>query len=195
MLNSDYYNWKVYQSSNDSVVYKSRTRQRGPNDLGVANAYTFNYKWKSGDFRVEVSPKNGCGSGKPVSLMVNVKERPDTKLFITNPNGKDVVCPGDTVDFYADGSDWIKSWHWELQKFGDFISEDTKQQIKVVWGDKPGTIRVYAVGEEGAKQTSIKTGLLVNVQPKVGNAALTVEKVPDEKVVVLSQIGHFYIIT
>ncbi len=185
VLNSDYYNWKVYQSSNDSVVYKSRTRQRGPNDLGVANAYTFNYKWrKSGDFRVEVSPKNGCGSGKPVSLMVNVKERPDTKLFITNPNGKDVVCPGDTVDFYADGSDWIKSWHWELPKGCDFISEDTKQQIKVVWGDKPGTIRVYAVGEEGAKQTSIKTGLLVNVQPKVGNAALTVEKVPDEKVVV-----------
>ena len=33
------------------------------------------------------------------------------------------------------------------------------------------------------KQTSIKTGLLVNVQPKVGNAALT-DKVPDEKVVV-----------
>ena len=35
--------------------------------------------------------------------MVNVKERPDTKLFIKNPNGKSVVCPGDTVDFYADG--------------------------------------------------------------------------------------------
>ena len=25
VLNSDYYNWKVYQSSNDSIIYKSRT--------------------------------------------------------------------------------------------------------------------------------------------------------------------------
>ena len=185
VLNADNYEWEIINTKNDSTILRSPVilKQKALNKEGIPNTYVFSHKWrKSGDFRVQVSPKNTCNTATPQSFTVKVKERPDRKLFIINPSGKNKVCPGDTVTFYADNSEWIESWHWILPEGCSFTSEDTKQQIEVAWGEKPGTIRVYAVGKKGEEQTSITTGLLVNVKPKVGNSAITVNKIPDEKI-------------
>ena len=63
-----------------------------------------------------------------------------------------------------------------------YISEDTESSIEVVWGNQPGTIRVYGVGAKGENQISVTTGLLVNIIPKIGSPMVYVDMIDDETI-------------
>ena len=174
---------KIIKSSNDSVIKKLTKYQKNNRDDDIINSYVFNYKWKnSGRYRLEISPKNSCETGKTFSKIINVNNKPEQKLGFKNPTGKNLICAGDTVVFNADKSNWVESWHWELSEGCKYISEDTESKIEVVWGSQPGTIRVYGVGAKGENQISVTTGLLVNIIPKIGTPMVYVDMISDESI-------------
>ena len=174
---------KIINSSKDSVIKEFTKFQKNKRDDNIINSYVFTHKWKnSGSYRVEISPKNDCETGKPFSKIINVENKPEQKLDFKNPTGKTLICAGDTVLFKADQSKWVESWHWELPDGCKYISEDTESKIEVVWGSQPGTIRVYGVGAKGENQISITTGLLVNIIPKIGSPVISVDKIDDEQI-------------
>ena len=174
---------KIINSSKDSVIKEFTKYQKNKRDDNIINSYVFTHKWKnSGSYRVEISPKNDCETGKPFSKIINVENKPEQKLDFKNPTGKTLICAGDTVLFKADQSKWVESWHWELPDGCKYISEDTESKIEVVWGSQPGTIRVYGVGAKGENQISITTGLLVNIIPKIGSPVISVDKIDDEQI-------------
>ena len=175
---------KIIKSSNDSIVKEFTKYQINKRDDGIINSYVFNHKWKdSGTYRLEVSPKNSCETGKPFSKIINVDNKPEQKLAFKNPTGKNLICAGDTVLFKSEQSKWVESWHWELPEGCKYISEDTESKIEVVWGNQPGTIRVYGVGAKGENQISVTKGLLVNVIPKIGSPMSYVDMIDDEPMV------------
>ena len=175
---------KIIKSSNDSIVKEFTKYQINKRDDGIINSYVFNHKWKeSGTYRLEVSPKNSCETGKPFSKIINVDNTPEQKLAFKNPTGKNLICAGDTVLFKSEQSKWVESWHWELPEGCKYISEDTESKIEVVWGNQPGTIRVYGVGAKGENQISVTKGLLVNVIPKIGSPMSYVDMIDDEPMV------------
>ena len=174
---------KIINSSNDSTVREFTKYQKNKRDDGIINTYVFNHKWKkSGTYRLEISPKNSCETGKPFSKIINVDNKPEQKLSFKNPTGKNLICAGDTVFFKADQSNWVESWHWELPDGCKYISEDTESKIEVVWGNQPGTIRVYGVGAKGENQISVTKGLLVNIIPKIGSPMAYVDMIDDEAI-------------
>ena len=174
---------KIIKSSNDSTIRKFTKYQKNKREDSIINTYVFNHKWKnSGTYRLEITPKNSCESGKPFSKIINVDNKPEQKLAFNNPAGKNLICAGDTVLFKADQSKWVESWHWELPEGCKYISEDTESLIEVVWGNKPGTIRVYGVGAKGENQISVTTGLLVNIIPKIGSPMVYVDMIEDETI-------------
>lgn len=182
-ISASNYMIKIIKSSNDSIVSEFTKYQKNKREDGVINTYVFNHKWKNpGTYRLEISPKNSCETGKPFSKIINVDNKPEQKLAFKNPTGKNLICSGDTVLFKADQSKWVESWHWELPEGCKYISEDTESSIEVVWGNQPGTIRVYGVGAKGENQISVTTGLLVNIIPKIGSPMVYVDMIEDEKI-------------
>jgi hypothetical protein len=186
-LNADKYEWEIIATKNDSSIFSSPVvkYQKNLNKEGIPNTYVFSYKWrKAGKYRIEVTPKNSCGPGSPskFSRDVTVKDRPITKMAINSPSGRNNVCEGDTVTFLASRLDWMESWEWDIPNNYKIISNDNQQDIKVVWGSNPGTVRVRAHGLDVSEQMSVWSGLLVNVQPSVGVKSQEVSKIPDEKV-------------
>jgi hypothetical protein len=174
---------KIIKSSNDSIIREFVKYQINKREDGIINTYVFNHKWNnSGSYRIEISPKNSCETGKPFSKIINVEDKPEQKLAFKNPTGKNLICAGDTVFFKADQSKWVESWHWELPEGCKYISEDTESKIEVVWGNQPGTIRVYGVGAKGENQISVTKGLLVNIIPKIGYPIVYVEMIDDETI-------------
>ena len=174
---------KIIKSSNDSIVREFDKYQKNKREDGIINTYVFNHKWKNpGTYRLEISPKNSCETGKPFSKIIDVDNKPEQKLAFKNPTGKNMICAGDTVLFKADQSKWVESWHWELPEGCKYISEDTESSIEVVWGNQPGTIRVYGVGTKGENQISVTTGLLVNIIPKIGSPMVYVDMIDDETI-------------
>jgi archaellin len=174
---------EIIKSSNDSTVREFTKYQKNKRDDGVINTYVFNHKWKNpGSYRIEITPENSCETGKQFSKIINVNNKPEQKLAFKNPTGKNMICPGDTVFFKADQSKWVESWHWELPDGCKYISKDTESLIEVVWGNQPGTIRVYGVGAKGENQISVTTGLLVNVIPKIGSPMVYVDMIDNETI-------------
>ena len=196
VVNSDSYKWEIYSTLNDSLIYTYVQRQRPARTDGIPNTYVMSYRWKkAGDYRIEIKPKNGCGSGSPVFKNVVVKDLPISKMAIGNPTGKNYVCEKDTVKFLAPYLNWMESWEWEIPNNYKIISNDNQQEITVVWGSDPGTVRVRAHGIDVSQQISIWTGLLVNVQPRVGMESKEVSKIPDEELSVFNPDRAFYYYT
>jgi hypothetical protein len=198
VLSSDRYKWNIYSLLNDSLIYTYRDINQKLRKDGIPNTYTMRYKWKkAGNYRVEVRPENDCASGSYVFRNVTVKDRPVTRMNIGKPIklGKKYVCAYDTVKFLAPKLSWIKSWEWDIPNDYKIISNDNQQQITVVWGSDPGTVRVRAHGVNISKQISIWTGLLVNVKPKVGKEFKRIAKIPDEELSVFKPNRKFYFYT
>ena len=185
---------KIIKSSNDSIVREFDKYQKNKREDGIINTYVFNHKWKNpGTYRLEISPKNSCETGKPFSKIIDVDNKPEQKLAFKNPTGKNMICAGDTVLFKADQSKWVESWHWELPEGCKYISEDTESSIEVVWGNQPGTIRVYGVGAKGENQISVTTGLLVNIIPKIGSPMVYVDMIDDETINYFESVSYTHL--
>ena len=196
VLNAKVYQWSIISVANDSLILKYNMSQMPLRDDGIKNTYVFKHKWRNaGEYRIEVSPKNNCGFGNPVTRTVIVKEVPITKMSIKSPKGNNTVCAHDTVKFYASKYDWMESWEWDIPNDYKIISNDNQQEITIVWGDKPGTVRVRAHGEDVSEQMSIWAGLLVNVEPKVGSPRIEINKVPDEENILFNPERPFYYYT
>jgi hypothetical protein len=172
------YKWQIINPNNNKVL-KTKEINTKPNAL----SYIFTHKWKNkGSYKISLTPSNSCGEAQPYSRIVEVITKPETKLFMNNPKGKVLVCQGDTTS-YTVGTLGFNEYEWEIPGNASYDSGQKGKKIKIVWGDTPGTVRVRGIKKDNGNHTinsSIWSGLLVNISPNINIKSTSINKIPDE---------------
>ena len=177
ILSCTEYKWAIINPDNDKELI---TKNFEPNNN---NSYEFYHTWKyPGSYKIALTPSNNCETGQQISRIIYVKKRPEPKLLMNNPTGKESVCQGDTVQYTA-GTLGFSAYEWEIPDNATFYSGSKGKKITIIWGDTPGTVRVKGLKHDDAGNIinqSIWSGTLVNVAPSLGVRQFTVYKIQDE---------------
>jgi len=185
VMNCTEYKWAIINPDNDKEIL-SKTFESSNNNTG---AYNFFHTWKyPRSYKIVFTPSNNCGKGQQKSRIVYVKKRPEPKLSMDNPTGKESICRGDTVQYTA-GTLNFNEYEWEIPKNATFYSGNKSKKITIILGDTPGTVRVRGLKHDAAGNIinqSLWSGTLVKVAPSLGMQHYTVTKIPDEKIVIKS---------
>lgn len=126
--------------SDEMIIERSFSAVEG------AQSVVANWNWNlPGQCKVEIVPVNGCGEGVGLSCNVNVLAQPKPKQWISRPDGPTEMCSGKEASYTTQNG--FERYEWEVPQ-GVEIVENNGNNLKVVWGNHSGTVRVRGFNTE-----------------------------------------------